>query len=190
MLNFKSIKILLTLLFVFVFLFSCTAKKSIKYLQKPISSNSKIGVIIDAPNNLKNVVLMKFLKKGYNVKAINASDLYLMSDIFDITDLKKLSYNSGNSDSLVSMEKTYNGIYKMHVYNFELNKVEILNDIKKKWGIDYLILFDLKNWEKVSWGRAIDLNSYEIVWLENYPVAYTDNLETVLDHFIESINKK
>jgi hypothetical protein len=66
----------------------------------------------------------------------------------------------------------------------------MLDEIKKKWGVSYLIILDLKDWQSVSWGRAIDLNTLELMWVENYPTRYTDNVETILDYFIESMQTR
>ncbi len=166
---------------------SCSTKKGVRYSKKSLPRKSSIAVIIDSPNNIKNVVLSKFLSKGYNVKAVNASDFYSISEIFDIKDLKKMSYNSDGSGSLVSLEKTYNNIYKLHLYNFEANKAELLAEIKDKWNVDYLIILMLKDWGEMSWGRAIDLNSLEVIWIENYPTSFNDDLKTLVDHFIRSM---
>lgn len=170
-------------------LFSCSAKKEVSYSKIKVSSNSNIAVIIDCPNNAKNVVLTEFMKKRFRVKAINASDLYSLSDIYDIKDFKKVAYESSLRDieALMSMEKTYDNLYKLHVYNFEVNKAEILKEMRDKWDVSYLIILDLKDWENVSWGRAIDLKTYELVWVENYPTKYNDNVETIISHFISSI---
>ncbi len=172
------------IIFSIIFAFSCTTKKAVKFLKKPIPTSAKIAVIIDSPENLKNVVLVQFLSRGYDVKAINASDFYSMKEIFDIKDLKRLSYKSKAENSLVSMERTYNNIYKLHIYNFELNKIEILNEIRKKLGVQYLVILDLKNWEDVCWGRAINLNNYEIVWIENYPTKPYDDIKTITENLI------
>lgn len=169
---------------------SCSSKKAVKFQSSPLPAKANIAVIIDSPNNIKNVVLAKFLDKGFDVKALNAADMYTMNEIFDIKDLKKLSYTASADNSLLSMEKTYNNIYKLHVYNFEINKAELLSEIKTKWNVNYIVILDLKDWRSVSWGRIIDLKTYEITWLENYPTKYTDNLETILDHFIVSMTTK
>ncbi|HPX91789.1 MAG TPA: hypothetical protein PKZ93_09790, partial [Spirochaetota bacterium] len=147
------------------------------------------AVIIDYPNNLKNVVLVSFLKQGFRVKALNASDLYTMKDVYDISDLKKLSYNI-DEQNVSTLEKTYDNIYKLHVYNFELNKAEFLKQIRTEWDVDYLILLDLKEWEKVSWARVINLRNLEVEFVENYPTAYTDNIESIVNHFIANITGK
>jgi len=173
-----------------VFFIACKSATKVRYIKRTIPKNVGLAVIIDSPNDLKNVVYAKFLSKGYSVKAINASDFYLLDDIFDIKDFKKISYSSGIEDSLLSLEKTYNNIYKLHIYNFEINKAEILSEMSSKWNVQYLIILDLKNWEGLSWGRAIDLRSKEIIWLENYSTAYTDTIETVVEHFIKSMTSK
>ena len=173
-----------------IFTTNCSSKKAVKFSSAILPSKSNIAIIIDSPNNIKNVVMAKFLEKGFDVKAFNASDLYSMNEIFDIKDLKKLSYSAAADNSLLSMEKTYNNIYKLHVYNFEINKADLLAEIKSKWNVDYIVILDLKNWKSVSWGRIINLKNYEIMWIENYPTKYTDNLETVIEHFIESMTKK
>jgi len=167
-------------------LICCSTKKGLLYSSSKIPLTSKIAVVIDSPNNLKNAVLVSFMKKGFRVKAFNSSDLYTMKDVYDISDLKKLSYNI--SDANVStVEKTYDNIYKLHVYNFELNKAETLKQIRTDWDVDYIVLLDLKEWEKVSWARVINLKSFEIDFIENYPTRYTDTIETIIEHFIANI---
>lgn len=167
--------------------FGCTTKKSVKFAERTIPRSSNIAVIVDAQNNIKNVILAKFLSGGFRVTAFNASDFYTLNDTFDIRDFKKLSSNI-SGDSLPSMEKTYNNIYKLHVYNFELSKAEFLADLRNKYGVQYLIVFDLKNWEQVSWARVIDLRTYDIIWIENYPTKYNDSIDSVLDHFVAGIS--
>ena len=170
---------------------SCTTKKSVRFSKSRIPSNSNIAVIIDCPNNIKNVVLTEFMKMKFKVMAFNASDFYTLNDVYDISDFKKVSYKSSLRDiqALMSMEKTYDNLYKLHVYNFEVNKAEILKEMREKWNIDYLIIFDLKDWESISWGRAIKLDTYELIWVENYPTKFTDNIQTVVSYFIRSILK-
>lgn len=166
---------------------SCSAKKGILHSNAKIPASSKIGVIIDSPNNLKNVVLAAFMKKGYQVKAVNASDLYTMKDVYDISDMKKLSYDIAG-DTVPTVEKTYENMYKLHVYNFELNKASFLKQIRDEWDVEYLVLLDYKEWEKVSWARVINLKTLEIDFIENYPTGYTDNIETITNHFITGIS--
>ncbi len=170
---------------------SCAAKKNIKFSKRKLPAQSSIAVVYDGENNLKNVVLVKFLSRGYNIRAFNSADLYRLSDIFDIKDLKKVSYGvSADAGAVLSMQKSFNNIYKLHFYNYEINKAELLTELKNKWKVDYLVILDLQNWEEVSWGRLIDLQNYEIMWLENYPTRYGDNIETIMDHLINSMSGK
>ncbi len=172
-----------------IFLISCSSKKGLIYSSGKLSSNSKIAVIIDSPNNIKNAVLVSFLKQGFKVKGVNSSDLYTMKDVYDISDVKKLSYNI-SEENISTVQKSYDNIYKLHVYNFELSKAEVLKQIRTEWDVEYLVLLDLKEWEKVSWARVINLKTFEIDFIENYPTAYGDNIETISDHFIKNITGK
>lgn len=168
---------------------SCSTKKGLVYTANKIPSNAKIAVVIDYPNSLKNVVLVSFLKQGFRVKAFNASDLYTMKDVYDISDLKKLSYNL-DEQNVSTVEKTYDNIYKLHIYNFELNKAEFLKQIRSEWDVEYLLILELKEWERVSWARVINLKTLEIDFVENYPTGYNDNIETIISHFINNISGK
>lgn len=170
---------------------SCASKKNIKFSKRKLPARSSVAIVYDGENNLKNAVLVKFLSRGYRVLAFNSADLYRLSDVFDIKDLKKISYGvSADAGAVLSMQKSFNNIYKLHFYNYEINKAELLTELKNKWKVDYLIILDLKNWEKVSWGRLIDLQNYEVMWLENYPTKYSDNIETIVDHMINSMSGK
>jgi hypothetical protein len=169
---------------------SCSHKKNIRFLNKPVVPGSKVAIIVDGKNSAKNAVLSRFMAKGYEVMAVNASDFYSLKDVFDIKDMKKISYKSKPKDSVISIERTINNIYKLHIYNFEVSKAEILNELKTKWRVQYIILLDLKDWQDISWGRAINLSTYQIVWIENYPTSDVDNIETVTDHFIQSMSKR
>ncbi|MBN1500471.1 MAG: hypothetical protein JW982_09955 [Spirochaetes bacterium] len=178
-------------IFITVFILSaitfCSTPQGVKYLKNPVSARSSIAVIIDCPNDIKNVVMAEFLKKGYNVKAVNASDMYTLSDVFDINDYSRLAYR--NSE-ILSGQKLYENVYKMHIYNFESNKADMLNEMKNKWQVNYLILLELSDWKKISWARAIDLNSMELIWVENYPTKYKDTLDDVVTYFISSMSAK
>ncbi|HOP61890.1 MAG TPA: hypothetical protein PK358_02190 [Spirochaetota bacterium] len=182
------IKFLIVTLIV-LYIASCTSKKGLVYKANRIPSNAKIAVIIDYPNTLKNVVLVSFLNKGFRVKAFNASDLYTMKDVYDISDLKKLSYNL-DEQNVSTVEKTYDNIYKLHIYNFELNKAEFLKQIRNEWDVDYMLIIELNEWEKVSWARVVNLRTFEIDFVENYPTGYNDNIETIISHFANNITGK
>jgi ADP-heptose:LPS heptosyltransferase len=170
----------------------CTEKRNYRFVKQQIPRGSSIAIIIDCKNDMKNAILSKFLEKGYRVKAINASDLYTLSDVFTVKDYKKLAYDESeiilgnNESSLNSVQKSYDNIYKLHVYSYETHKAEILTEMKTKWGIKYLFIIDLKNWESVSWARTIDLDTLELIGVENYPTKYNDRLDSIIDHFIES----
>ena len=185
----RHLKKIVIFILISIFLISCSSKKGLVYSSGKLSSNSKIAVIIDSQNNLKNVVLISFLKQGFKVKAVNSSDLYTMKDVYDISDLKKISYNISD-ENVSTVQKSYDNIYKLHVYNFELSKAEYLKQIRTEWDVEYLVLLDLKEWEKVSWARVINLKTFEIDFIENYPTSYNDNIETITDHFIKSITGK
>lgn len=166
---------------------SCGGAKSVKYLARPIPVNSGIAVIIEAPNKVKNVVLSRFLERGFNVKAINASDFYSINDVFDIRDFKKVSY-IGQDENFLSLEKTYNNLYKMNFYNYEVNKVEILGEMRNKWNVQYLILIALNDMGG-AWGRAIDLRTNDIVWIDNRGVSF-QTAAGIVDSFIDSMTGK
>ena len=172
-----------------ILLSSCSYKKGLLYSTSKLSTNSKIGVIIDSENNLKNAVLITFLKHGFKVKAVNASDLYTLKDVYDISDMKKLSYNLADVE-VSTVQKTYDNIYKLHIYNFELSKAEYLKQIRNDWDVEYLVLMDMKDWEKVSWVRVINLRTFEIDFIENYPTSYNDNIQSITEHFIKNITGK
>ena len=165
----------------------CSTKKALKYTGKQVPRNASIAIIVDSPENLKNAVLVRFLSRGFNVKAVNASDFYSMEAVFDIEDMKRLSYNGDAERSIVAMERTVNNVYKLHVYNFELNKAEILAELRTKWDVQYLVLLELNDWEETSWIRVIDLKTYEIIAIENYPTSYNDTIETIVGHFIDTM---
>jgi len=165
-----------------------SSRKAVSYTKRNIPAAASVAIIIDSPNDLKNIILSRFLKKGFRVQAVNAADLYSMRDIFDVRDLKRISYTG--SDSIIASEKAFNNIFKLHLYNYEVHKAEMLGDMRKQWGVQYLVLLQLRDWEDTSWARVIDLGSNELIWLENYPTRYSDNLESVVDHFIAGMTGK
>jgi hypothetical protein len=189
MLTRNLIKNILYIVIISVFFISCSTKKGLIHTSAKLAPNSKVGVVIDSPNNLKNAVLATFMKQGLRVKAFNASDLYTLKDIYDISDMKKLSYNTAEETvaTVSTYEKTYDNIYKLHVYNFELDKASTLQRIRTDWDVDFLIVLDLKDWEHVSWARVINLRTLDIEYIENYPTKYNDNVETIVAHFAKNI---
>lgn len=164
---------------------SCGAGKAVKFLARPVPANSGIAVIIDAPNRVKNVVMSRFLARGFSVKAINASDFFSVNDVFDIRDFKKVSY-IGQDDGFLSLEKTYNNLFKLNFYNYEVNKAEILAEMRNKWNVQYLVLLSVSGIGG-SWGRAIDLRTNDIIWIENGGVG---DAGSITDGFIDSMTGK
>ncbi|MCX8123718.1 MAG: hypothetical protein N3F66_06090 [Spirochaetes bacterium] len=182
-------KIFIISLALYISMISCATKKGIVARKSTVTPGSRIVVIANHPNNIKNVIIARFMNKNYSVKAFNASDLYTIEDVYDIKDFKKVAYMQPlKNDNMVSFEKAVENIYKLHIYNYELSKAEALSDLRTKYGTQYLILMELKDWQKVSWARAIDLTNMEVIWVENYPAQYKDTLETVVDHFISSMS--
>jgi hypothetical protein len=175
---------------------SCIQKKGYSFVKQTIPRSSSVGIIVDSRNEIKNVIIGQFMDKGYKVKAINASDLYTLSDAFTIKDYKYLAYNesevvlSSPDDTLTTAQKSFDSVYKLHVFNYETQKADMMNEIKNKWGVKYLIILDLQDWQKVSWARVIDLDSLEVIALENYPGAYSDKVDTIVTHFINTIAVK
>jgi hypothetical protein len=168
---------------------SCAAKKGVVARKVYVTPGSRIIVIVNHSNNIKNVIMAQFMNKNFSVKAFNASDLYTIDDIYDIKDFKKVAYMQPlKNDEMISFEKAVENIYKLHIYNYELQKAEALTDMRTKYGAQFLVLMELKDWQKVSWARAIDLTNMEVVWVENYPAQYKDTLESIIDHFIVSMS--
>ncbi len=167
-----------------VFFASCAPKKMVKYTERPVPKNSNIAVIIDYNNNIKNVVISKFLSLGYRISAFNAADLFDMKDYRDIKTVKSLNiYN-------FPLDKSFSNIYKMNVYNYELSKAEVLTELSKRYGVQYVMLLELRDWQSVSWARVIDVGNYNVIYIENYTTKYTDNIESVIDHFAQGMSGK
>ena len=184
----KKLSVITSLLLCLCICLCCVSKKGVVARKSAVNPGSKIVVIVNHSNNIKNVILARFMEKKFIVKAFNASDLYTTDDVYDIKDFKKVAYKYPvKNENIVSFEKTIENIYKLHIYNYEINKAEALADMRNKYNVQYLILMDLREWQKVSWARAIDLATMEVVWLENYPARYNDTLEDVIDHFIISM---
>jgi hypothetical protein len=156
----------------------------VKYNDKPVPRNSNIAVIIDYNNNIKNVVISKFLSLGYRISAFNAADLFDMKDYKDVKTVKSLNiYN-------FPLDKSFNNIYKMNVYNYELNKAEVFSELSKRYDVQYVMLLELRDWQYVSWARVIDVRNYNVIYIENYTTKYSDNIESVIDHFAQGMSGK
>lgn len=174
-----------------VAVFSCSTQEGSRFSSKPLPQRANVAIIIDGPNKVRNFILGKFMENGFNVKAVNASDLLSPSDVYDIRDFKKSADESFPADSTIQdLEKAYSNIFKLHVYNYELHKAEILSKIRTTFDVQYLVLLNLSDWQEVSWGRVIDLRTFELIWVENYPTKYEDTLDSVIDHLIESATSR
>jgi len=189
--------ITIIILFIFIgFSFGCAGKKSYQFVKQTIPKGASIAVIIDARNEIKNSVIGKFMDKGYKVKAVNASDLFTLSDAFTVKDYKHLAYEESEvvlaspDDTLTTAQKSFDSVYKLHIYNYETQKADMLAEMKNKWGIKYLVILELKDWENVSWARTIDLDSFEVIAVENYPNKYSDKVDAIVSHFIDTFSVK
>ena len=189
----KSIIVLFIVLWIST---GCVEKKSYQFVKQTIPKGASIAVIIDAKNEIKNSIIGKFMDRGYKVKAVNASDLFTLSDAFTVKDYKHLAYEESEvvlaspDDTLTTAQKSFDSIYKLHIYNYESQKADMLTEMKNKWGIKYLVILELKDWENVSWARTIDLDSYEVIAIENYPNRYSDKVDSIVSHFIETFTAK
>lgn len=173
---------------------SCSAKRSFKFVKQPVPKGASLAVIVDSNNNVENAILSKFMEKGFRIKAINANDFYTMNDTFTMKDFRKIAYNeseivfSPQDDSINSIDKSYDNIYKLSIYNYEITKADVLTELKNKLNVRYLVLLDLKNWKSVSWIRVIDLESYELIMIENYATTFSDDVDTIIEHFLSTIS--
>ena len=186
-----TISLICSCLILAVATLSCVTKRPVRAARERVAAGSNIAVFFNGPENIKNVVASRFMLKGYKVRAFNVSDMYSTDDIFDVRDLKTISHVvsiRGGDEAVPAITRASDNIYKMHVYNFEVNKAEALIEVKRKFNANYLVVLDLKDWQDVSWGRAINLENLELIWVENYPSKYNDDLVTVVDHLIGSMS--
>jgi len=75
----------------------------------------------------------------------------------------------------------------MHYYNYEANKAEVLADLRNKWNVQYLILLEVTG-VGGAWGRAIDLRTNDIMWIENFGIG--GGAEQIVDRMIDSMTGK
>lgn len=177
--------------------YACASKQERFYLRSPIPKGATIAVLIEGENDVKNAVLTEFLKAGYNVKAINASDFYRIEDVFEVKDLKKISLATPVQDKAQTefvvkiVEKNFDNLYKLHLYNFEVSKAEILKELRNRYKIDYVLLLAMKEWDtKYSWARAIQLENFDLIYVHNYPAKRKDSIQTIANRFIDIIQGK
>ena len=164
---------------------SC-AGRPIRFLERALPANSSVAILIDAPDKVRNLVLARFRSRGFAAKAVTPADFHPEDDMLDIRDLRKAS-SGGRDENFLPLEKSYHKMYKLYFYNNELGKAEYLAGMKKRLNVQYLILLELKPAAGVSWGRAIDLRTNDLIWLDNRPGG---GPEETVDGFIDSMTGK
>lgn len=173
-------------------LVQCRSYQGAYHIKQAISEGSKVAVLIEGNNEMKNAVFLEFMNAGYDVKAVNAADFYTTDDVYDIKTLKTktLSTDADDEDAAkrdaAFADKAFNNIYKLHLYNFENFKAEALDDMRKNWGSDYLILLSMTRWDEgYSWARAIDLRNKNLIYVHNYTTGKSDTYQTITRNMIE-----
>jgi len=174
----------------------CRSARNTYAIKEPIPKNSHVAVLIEGENDLKNAVFMEFMKGGYDVKAFNATDFYTTDDVLDVKSLKKTAFVTNlfdpkNSQRQVAVaDKVFENIYKLHLFNFENLKAEMLQSLRTRLGIRYVILLSLTKWDTgYTWARAIKLDNMELVFVQNYNAARKDDLKSVVGQMIEIMQK-
>jgi hypothetical protein len=132
------------------------------------------------------------MRAGYDVKAFNATDFYTTDDVLDVRSLKKTAFVTNlfdpkNSQRQVAVaDKVFENIYKLHIFNFENLKLEMLQALQKKLGIRYVILLSLVRWDAgYTWARVIKLDNMQLVYVQNYKASRKDDLKSVLGNIIK-----
>ncbi|HNJ67468.1 MAG TPA: hypothetical protein PKW28_16355 [Turneriella sp.] len=184
------------LLIVSFVLSACRSATNNYVIREAIPKNSNIAVLVEGDNDLKNAVFMEFMKGGYEVKAFNATDFYTTDDVLDVKSLKKTAFVTNlfdpkNSQRQVAVaDKVFENIYKLHLFNFENLKAEMLQSLKTRLGIRYVVLLSLSRWDAgYTWARAIKLDNMQLVFVQNYHVARKDDLRSVVAQMIEIMQK-
>jgi hypothetical protein len=172
-------------------LLSCRSTQERFVITERIPRGSNIAVLVEGGNDIKNVVFMEFMNAGYAVKAFNATDFYAVDDVIDVKDLKKQAFVANIYDpknpqrSAVVSEKIFENIYKLHIFNFENLKAEMLQNLQRKLGIRYVVILSFAHWDAgYSWARVIKLDNMEVVYVHNYPTHRKDSYQTVSNKMI------
>lgn len=178
------------------FFVGCRSARNNYAIKEAIPKNSHVAILIEGENDLKNAVFMEFMKGGYDVKAFNATDFYTTDDVLDVKALKKTAFVTNlfdpkNSQRQVAVaDKVFENIYKLHLFNFENLKAEMLQALRTKMGVRYVILMSLTRWDTgYTWARAIKLDNMELVYVQNYSAARKDDLKSVVSQMIETMQK-
>jgi len=177
-------------------LLGCRSAQEKYNIREAVPKGSNVAILVEGSNDIKNAVFMEFMKAGYTVKAFNASDFYSVDDTLDVKDLKKNAFVTNLFDpknpqrSVAVAEKVFENIYKLHIFNFENLKAEMLQSLQKKLGIKYVILLSFSNWDSgYSWGRAIKIDTMDVVYVHNYTTARADTYQSVANRMIEVLQK-
>ncbi len=175
---------------------ACRSTRNNYVIREPIPKNSNIAVLIEGENDLKNAVFMEFMRGGYEVKAFNATDFYTTDDVLDVKSLKKTAFVTNlfdpkNSQRQVAVaDKVFENIYKLHLFNFENLKAEMLQSLQKRLGIRYVILLSLSRWDAgYTWARAIKLDNMQLVFVQNLNVSRKDDVKSVVASMIDIMQK-
>lgn len=150
---------------------SCVSsgKNSVKYAKRYLPTGSNIALVINAPETAKNMVVTTFMNAGFAVKSVN------------VMDAESFTYFEAKATGKKKVT------FKLDLYSLEANKAEALSGMKAKLGVNYLVIMELKDWQKTSWARVIDLQTYELIWVENFPTRYNDNIGSLTNYFITSM---
>lgn len=189
----NTVKIFFAMLFISAIGYSCKSSEDYYYLKKPIPAKSKVAVFIQGNNQIKNAVFIEFMQAGYQVKAVNASDFYTNKEVFDIKDFQRVAYianikANSTQNTATLFDKMFNNLYKLHIYNFENSKAEIIRTMRNEWKIDYIILLSMNGWQNgYSWARAIDLETMDLIYVHNYPAEKSDSYQSIIRKMIKTI---
>jgi len=177
-------------------LLGCRSGQSTYVIKESIPKNSNVAILIEGENDLKNAVFMQFMSAGYSVKAFNASDFYATDDVLDVKAIKKTAFVANlfhprNSQRQVAVaDKVFENIYKLHIFNFENLKAEMLQSLKTKLNVRYMVLLSLSRWDQgYSWARAIKLDNMDLVFVQNYKATRKDDLKSVVAQMIDIMQK-
>lgn len=175
---------------------ACRSTRNNYVIKEAIPKSSNIAVLIEGENDLKNAVFMEFMRGGYEVKAFNATDFYTTDDVLDVKSLKKTAFVTNlfdpkNSQRQVAVaDKVFENIYKLHLFNFENLKAEMLQSLQKRLGIRYVILLSLSRWDAgYTWARAIKLDNMQLVFVQNLNVSRKDDVKSVVASMIDIMQK-
>ena len=172
---------------------ACQTQKEAYYIKSPIPKQVRLAVLIKGKNEIKNAAYIEFLNAGYNLQGLNASDFYTIADVFDIKSYKKsvkaaALRKKDTKFTATLLDRAFDSIYKLHIYNFENSKADYIREMAKRWQIDYIVLISMKDWKKgYSWIRAINVNTLELTYVHNYRAGHSDSYQSILKRMIDTM---